>query len=340
MTFFPHSARAEVTSGITVSVYSNWTEWNEYNDSPPIPPSTPLVGQFLSTRIEQNFDQYPAFGLWDDFVVKYEGYIVAPCTCTVQFSAQADDGTQLYLDDQLVTYDWWDKGGGGSTSEPISFVQGIPKHIVLWFYENGGGAWVQLWWGYNNTWEIVPDTAFILSAIPETSTTLPYLETTTTISEPVQSTTTSSTTIATTTTIVATTTTVVETTVPSTTTTVPVPLTVVEEFKNVIAQITELSDNELVTLFTTLDNADLSDEEQNAISIELSNAPADVKKTFETTVNVFNGKYDAYVPTGSNINVRQRKVLIAASGLIFVAPSVSVSSGASGTSDSRQRRRK
>ena len=166
----------------------------------------------VGTRIDNNFDQQPLFNMYEDFVVKYEGFITAPCTCNVEFMAQADDGTKLYLDGVLITNDWRDKGGGGSVSQPVPFTEGSSKQITLWFYENGGGAWVQLWWMVNNQWEIVPDTAFTtLGLLP---TTTPPLATTT---DPPQTTTTS--TVPPTTTTEQTTTTT-EPLAPTTTTTV------------------------------------------------------------------------------------------------------------------------
>ena len=131
--------------------------------------------------INQNFDSQPLFNMYEDFVVKYEGFITAPCTCPVEFMAQADDGTKLYLDGELITNDWRDKGGGGSVSQPVQFQEGLSKQITLWFYENGGDAWVQLWWMVQNEWAIVPDSAFSTMAVWTTTT---MATTTSSTSEP------------------------------------------------------------------------------------------------------------------------------------------------------------
>ena len=203
-------AKATVQSGVNVTVYNNWG----YNAAPPLPGTNRIVGQFVGEDINDDFDQNPLFYMYEDFVVKYEGFITAPCTCPVEFMAQADDGTKLYLDSVLITNDWRDKGGGGSVSQPVQFEAGVSKQITLWFYENGGGAWVQLWWMVNNEWEIVPASAFTTQSV-DTTTTLPP---TTTTEEP-QTTTTSTTT--TTTTEPSTTTTTSTSTTTSTTTTVP-----------------------------------------------------------------------------------------------------------------------
>ena len=202
------NAQAEPTPGVNVTVYNNYG----YNASPPIPPARPVVGTTVAPNIHHSFDEQPLFQMYEDFVVRYDGYITAPTTGNVQFMAQADDGTRFYLDGQIITDDWRDKGGGGSVSNPVYMVAGNPVPFTLWFYENGGGAWVQFWWMHDNSWEIVPASAFSLTATPATSTT--STEAPTTTSEPPTTTTTSSTTTSTT-----------STTVPATTTTEPPPTT-------------------------------------------------------------------------------------------------------------------
>ena len=207
--FLSGGAKATPEPGLNVTVYNN----HGYNAAPPLPSNDRIVGQFIGEDINDDFDQNPLFNMYEDFAVKYEGFITAPCTCPVEFMAQADDGTKLYLDSVLITNDWTDKGGGGSISQPVQFEEGVSKQITLWFYENGGGAWVQLWWMVQNQWEIIPASAFTTHELLPT-TTLPL----TTTTEPPQTTTTTSTT---TTTEPATTTTSSTTTSTSTTTTVP-----------------------------------------------------------------------------------------------------------------------
>jgi hypothetical protein len=216
--FLSGGAKADAQPGINVTVYNNYG----YNAAPPLPGDDRIIGTMVETNIDHNFDQIPLFNIYEDFVVKYEGFITAPCTCMVEFMAQADDGTKLYLDDVLITNDWRDKGGGGSASRPVQFEEGLSKKITLWFYENGGGAWVKLYWMVNNQWSIVPASAFTTDELLPTTTLPP-----TTTTEPPQTTTTTSTT---TTTEPATTTTSSTTTSTSTTTTVlPTTTTTVQE---------------------------------------------------------------------------------------------------------------
>jgi hypothetical protein len=161
----------EQPTGVLVTVYDNWTQWNQYNNAPPLPPTTRIAGMVTQQQVLNNFDAQPLFGLRDDFVVRYEGHLTAPSTGAVQFMAQADDGTKLFINDELATDDWYDKGGGGSISAPVDFTEGVSQPFTLWFYENGGGAWVQLWWLIDGAWEIVPASAFTQLPVSTTSTT-------------------------------------------------------------------------------------------------------------------------------------------------------------------------
>lgn len=205
--------------GVGVTVWDNNTGFNQYNASPPLPPTTRIAGDYTTNDINSNFDAQPVFNLYEDFVVRFQGNITAPITGDVRFYAPADDGVKFYLSDALLINDWYDKGGGGSISPPVAMQAGVSQPFTLWFYENGGGAWVRLYWLIDNQWQIVPASAFSLSPI----------ETTTTTTEPPTTTTeqTTTTTEASTTTTIQTQTTLhqVQTTVPETTTTSVIPST-------------------------------------------------------------------------------------------------------------------
>lgn len=348
-------AKADAQLGINVTVYNNY--W--YNASPPIPGDDRIVGTLVESNINHNFDQFPLFNMYEDFAVKYEGFITAPCTCPVEFMAQADDGTKLYLDNVLITDDWRDKGGGGSVSQPVQFEDGVSKQITLWFYENGGGAWVQLWWMVNNQWEIVPATAFTQAAstttepatttseLPTTTTQEPTTTTTvldvvptiveTSTTEP--QTTTSTSTSTTTTSVVASTTTMMPSTLPPTTTTLTIPIptsttTITEPPKEVVdltpEQATEMatdketlveaSKEEAEEIFASIVEEELTPEIGAEIVAAVQDAPEEVREAFEEEIDIFAGNTDTYVPVGSTIPVSQRRSLIAVSAVMSVAP--------------------
>ena len=100
----------------------------------------------------------------EDVIVRFTGSIRSDSTQNISFLATADDGTKLYIDGVLVANDWFDKGGGGTTTDPISFTAGVPKTIELMYYENGGGANVFLYWNQSGSMQIIPAEAFTSQA--------------------------------------------------------------------------------------------------------------------------------------------------------------------------------
>jgi len=204
-------------------------------------------------------------------------------------------------------------------------------------------------------------TTIYLVPVPETlapSTTLAPTTTTSTTTTST-STTTSSTSTSTTTTVApvvqqvpsttttvvvpeTTTTSTVQTTVPSTTT---IPLTEVisngidsTEALTIVTSVEvlrKLTSTEASQVFEAVEVGELTDDQAEALVEAVQSAPEEVRASFESEINIFEGKFDNYVPIGSNVTVGQRKVLVAATGVLFMAPVVSVSSSTSTSSDSR-----
>ena len=102
----------------------------------------------------------------EDVIVRFTGSIRSDSTQNISFLATADDGTRLYIDGVLVADDWVNKGGGGTTTNPISFTAGVPKTIELMYYEDGGGANVFLHWDQSGSMEIIPASAFTSQEAP------------------------------------------------------------------------------------------------------------------------------------------------------------------------------
>lgn len=184
------------------------------------------------------------------------------------------------------------------------------------------------WSNYNIEFTATPVETTTSTTVPETTTT--------------SSTTTSSTTTSTTTTVPETTTTT-STTVPETTTTVastvPVPVTTSSTTSSTaVVPVTSTSTSTtsttstvptVVTTSTVVPVATVPDvsvidqmNEEQIVELvaELNTASDEVKKEFESTVDVFDGRFDDYVPSGSNVPVKTRRTLIAITAVLFVAP--------------------
>lgn len=342
---------AEPAPTVTISVYNNYG----YNNAPPIPDETRLAGTTGALDIWHNFDQQPMFNLYEDFAVRFDSNISAPCSCAVVFMAQADDGTRLYINNTLIADDWRDKGGGGIQSTAVQFIEGQSQPLTLWFYENGGGAWVQLWWYINDTWQRVPMSAFTADVTTPTTTTVELpttttteqptttslLETTTTyapsttIATTTTSTTTPSTTQPTSTTSPTTTTTVVTTTTVATTTLPPLPTTTQPLNQQIDEQIDQQQAVAIATnsallatataeqaeqIFDAINIGELSDAEASAIVDAVQDAPTEVRASFEQEIDIYSGKTDSYIPLGSLVNVATRRVLVVSVAFTIAMP--------------------
>jgi hypothetical protein len=141
------------------------------DDSPYIPQGASPV---LTTNVPNIDFQWGSGsvlgGPSEDVIVRFTGSIRSDSTQNISFLATADDGTKLYIDNVLVADDWYDKGGGGTTTDPIAFTAGVPKTIELMYYENGGGANVFLHWDQSGSMDIIPASAFTSQAAPVVKT--------------------------------------------------------------------------------------------------------------------------------------------------------------------------
>ena len=73
-------------------------------------------------------------------------------------------------------------------------------------------------------------------------------------------------------------------------------------------------------IFEALDISEVTPEEAAAIVAAVQEASDEVRAAFEESVDVFGGQVDAYVPIGSSVPVKTRRVLIAAA--VAAAPAV------------------
>lgn len=168
-------AHAENTGGISATYYI-------INETPPSKDLTQhqICGSEIENNINRSFDGEPFTPCPDDlFMVHYQGFITLPAHNIIQFWLAADDGGTM----KIGTHewgDWSDKACSAIETEPMTMASEQPLMLDGWFYENGGGTCFMLAWKIDDgDWEIVPDSAFTVSATATTTTTQEPTTTTT-----------------------------------------------------------------------------------------------------------------------------------------------------------------
>ena len=76
-----------------------------------------------------------------------------------------------------------------------------------------------------------------------------------------------------------------------------------------------VSETQLEETLEDLAEAEPSPEQAAEIIAIMEQAPLKVKTKFEAKVNVYSGAYDDYRPVGQNTTVRERRALVAISGV-------------------------
>jgi hypothetical protein len=80
-------------------------------------------------------------------------------------------------------------------------------------------------------------------------------------------------------------------------------------------------------IFDAIVASALSIDEGSHIVESLLQASSEVREAFEEEINVFEGVFDEYVPSGSVIDVGTRRAIVAGVAIVFVTPMTPVSSG-------------
>jgi hypothetical protein len=90
------------------------------------------------------------------------------------------------------------------------------------------------------------------------------------------------------------------------------------------AVLENITPNQAEQLFTQITPTELSPDEAEAVVEAVQEAPQEVRKAFESVLNIFEGFADTYVPLNSTVPVGTRRALIAL-GAVFltVAPAPS-----------------
>jgi hypothetical protein len=104
-----------------------------------------------------------------------------------------------------------------------------------------------------------------------------------------------------------------------------------------------IDSSQAAEIFAEIPVGDLTSEQEAELVAAVSDAPTEIKNTFEAEIDVYGGGLDEYVPVGSNIDVGGRRTLIAATTAVSTiaagagAVATSGSSSGGGSSSSRDR---
>jgi len=91
----------------------------------------------------------------------------------------------------------------------------------------------------------------------------------------------------------------------------------------------DLPKDDLEKIFSAVPFDELSAEQESELVEALTNAPTDVKETFEDTVDVYGEGLDDYVPVGSSIDVGTRRSVIAVTTVLTTAAAAGAAPGSS-----------
>src|SRR6056300_563411 len=111
-------------------------------------------------------------------IVHMYGYITIPGSGSqdIQFYLYADDGVYMKLDNTVVMNDRVEQGAGNwnyvSTDQTLT--GGSTYYIDMWWYENGGGVSVKLYWDQSGSVALVPSSAYSLTDPSASSPTPSY----------------------------------------------------------------------------------------------------------------------------------------------------------------------
>jgi len=114
---------------------------------------------FKSSRVDGviNFDPADFLGInyvagsGDNFSIRWEGQIQPRCSENYTFYTRTDDGTRLWINNNLVINKWINQAPTEWTSSPITLTAGTKYDIKMEYYELGGGATAQLYWSSPST---------------------------------------------------------------------------------------------------------------------------------------------------------------------------------------------
>jgi hypothetical protein len=106
-------------------------------------------------------DTAPASGIGSNtYTTRWSGTVTAPATGVWTFITTSDDGIRVSVDGQQIINNWTDHPPTENTGT-INLTAGVPRTLLVEFFENGGGAVARLEWsGPGYARGLVPQAAF------------------------------------------------------------------------------------------------------------------------------------------------------------------------------------
>jgi beta-glucosidase len=113
--------------------------------------NTNLSGEPVITRTDRNIDfdwgfEEPAPGIGsENFSVRWIGKVTATTTGDHAFSLYSDDGSRLFIDENLLIDNWGDHGPQVKMAH-MTMTKGQVSNVRIEFYERSGGACIRFGW--------------------------------------------------------------------------------------------------------------------------------------------------------------------------------------------------
>jgi hypothetical protein len=91
----------------------------------------------------------------------------------------------------------------------------------------------------------------------------------------------------------------------------------------------ELPIEQIAEVFAAIEPDQFTEEQKTELAAALTDAPAEIKESFEEEVDIYGDGFDDYIPTGSSIDVGTRKSILAATAAVAAIAVGSASTGGS-----------
>jgi hypothetical protein len=88
------------------------------------------------------------------------------------------------------------------------------------------------------------------------------------------------------------------------------------------AAVAKLDVAEAEQVFQALVLEDLPPDELVQVIAAVQDAPQEIREVFEQEINVFGGAADTYVPVGSSVDVKTRRVIVVTTAFMIAIPPV------------------